>query len=146
MDRLLTADELAERLGMKTEWVWAQARAGRIPHVRLGRYRRFRESAVEEWLRELETGGSGRSASTPSPDPAAPTRVARRAPRRATTSISARPRHAARRQPVDPEGVRVRPSAAHIRQQIDGQLMDTHQKRPLGGQQRTSDFQGNDER
>jgi Helix-turn-helix domain len=34
------------------------ARAGRIPHVRLGRYRRFRESAVEEWLRELETGGA----------------------------------------------------------------------------------------
>ena len=58
MDKLLTADELAERLGMKTEWVWAQARAGRIPHVRLGRYRRFRESAVEEWLRELETGGA----------------------------------------------------------------------------------------
>jgi excisionase family DNA binding protein len=48
VDRLLTADEIAERLGMKTEWVWAQARAGRIPHVRLGRYRRFRESAVEE--------------------------------------------------------------------------------------------------
>jgi excisionase family DNA binding protein len=62
MDRLLTADELADRLGMKTEWVWAQARAGRIPHVRLGRYRRFRESAVEAWLRDLETGGSGRAA------------------------------------------------------------------------------------
>jgi excisionase family DNA binding protein len=57
MDRLLTAEEIAERLGMKTQWVWAQARAGRIPHVRLGRYRRFRESAVEAWLRELETGG-----------------------------------------------------------------------------------------
>ena len=57
MDQLLTADELAERLGIKTEWVWAQARAGRIPHVRLGRYRRFRESAVEAWLPELETGG-----------------------------------------------------------------------------------------
>ena len=63
MDRLLTADEVAERLGMKTEWVWAQARADRIPHVRLGRYRRFRESAVEEWLRELETGGTGRQSS-----------------------------------------------------------------------------------
>ena len=63
MDRLLTADELAERLGMKTEWVWAQARAGRIPHVRLGRYRRFRESAVEEWLRELEIGGTGHPSS-----------------------------------------------------------------------------------
>jgi excisionase family DNA binding protein len=58
LDRLLTADEIAERLGMKTEWVWAQARAGRIPHVRLGRYRRFRESAVEAWLRDLETGGT----------------------------------------------------------------------------------------
>ncbi len=68
MDKLLTADELAERLGMKTEWVWAQARAGRIPHVRLGRYRRFRESAVEEWLRELETGGAiARGAHRPSP-------------------------------------------------------------------------------
>ena len=47
MDRLLTAQEVAERLGVNTQWVWAQARAGRIPHVRLGRYRRFRESAVE---------------------------------------------------------------------------------------------------
>src|SRR5947209_9976952 len=50
MDRLLTAEEVAERLGMRTDWVWAQARAGRIPHVRLGRYRRFRESALEAWL------------------------------------------------------------------------------------------------
>jgi excisionase family DNA binding protein len=58
MDRLLTADEIAERLFMKTEWVCAQARAGGIPHVRLGRYRRFRESAVEAWLRDLETGGT----------------------------------------------------------------------------------------
>ena len=57
MDRLLTAEEIAERLGMKIDWVWAQARAGRIPHVRLGRYRRFRESAIEAWLSELETGG-----------------------------------------------------------------------------------------
>jgi excisionase family DNA binding protein len=58
MDRLLTAEEVAERLGMRTDWVWAQARAGRIPHVRLGRHRRFREAAVEAWLRDLETGGS----------------------------------------------------------------------------------------
>jgi excisionase family DNA binding protein len=54
MDRLLTAEEVAERLGVRTDWVWAQARAGRIPHVRLGRYRRFRESTLEAWLRELE--------------------------------------------------------------------------------------------
>ena len=64
MEKLMTSDEIAERLGMKTEWVWAQARAGRIPHVRLGRYRRFRESAVEAWLSDLETGGTRPSATT----------------------------------------------------------------------------------
>jgi predicted DNA-binding transcriptional regulator AlpA len=37
VDRLLTADEVAQRLGVRTQWVWAQARAQRIPHVRLGR-------------------------------------------------------------------------------------------------------------
>ena len=58
MDKLLTAEEIAERLGMRTDWVWAQARAGRIPHVRLGRYRRFRESAIEAWVSELESGGT----------------------------------------------------------------------------------------
>jgi len=54
MDRLLTAEEVAERLSVRTDWVWAQACAGRIPHVRLGRYRRFRESALEAWLAKLE--------------------------------------------------------------------------------------------
>jgi len=53
MDRLLTAEEVAQRLGVRTQWVWAQARAQRIPHVRVGRYRRFRESAVEAWVCEL---------------------------------------------------------------------------------------------
>ena len=68
MDRLLTAEEVAERLGMRTDWVWAQARAGRIPHVRLGRYRRFRDSAIEAWLRELEIG-SAAAPSSARPDP-----------------------------------------------------------------------------
>jgi excisionase family DNA binding protein len=54
MDRLLTAGEVAEQLGVRPQWVWAQARAGQIPHVRLGRYRRFRESAIEDWVCELE--------------------------------------------------------------------------------------------
>ena len=54
MTRLLTVEEVAERLGVTKDWVWAQARAGRIPHVRLGRYRRFREEAIDAWLRQLE--------------------------------------------------------------------------------------------
>ena len=51
---LLTAEEVAERLGVTKDWVWAQARAGRIPHIQLGRYRRFREEALERWLDALE--------------------------------------------------------------------------------------------
>jgi excisionase family DNA binding protein len=46
--RLLTDDDVAERLGVTKDWVWAQARDGRIPHVQLGRYRRFREEALDE--------------------------------------------------------------------------------------------------
>jgi excisionase family DNA binding protein len=65
MDRMLTAEEIAERLGMKTQWVWAQTRAGRIPHVRLGRYRRFRESAVEAWLRNHEADSTTPATTTP---------------------------------------------------------------------------------
>lgn len=54
MTPLLTVDDVAERLGVTKDWVWAQARAGRIPHVKLGRYRRFRVEAIEEWLGSLE--------------------------------------------------------------------------------------------
>jgi len=67
MDRLLTAEEIAEQLGVTPQWVWAQARAGLIPHVRLGRYRRFRESAVEAWLCELEAESSPRRSNRPAP-------------------------------------------------------------------------------
>lgn len=54
MTRLLTAEEVAARLGVPKTWVWARARAAEIPCVRLGRYRRFREDAVDAWIRELE--------------------------------------------------------------------------------------------
>jgi excisionase family DNA binding protein len=58
--QLLTAEQVAERLGMTREWVWAQVRADRIPHVRLGRYRRFRQESIDDWLREIEQGGLAR--------------------------------------------------------------------------------------
>ena len=67
VDRLLTAEEVAERLGVRTDWVWAQARAGRIPHVRLGRYRRFRESALEVWIAGLEAASTKPQATAPVP-------------------------------------------------------------------------------
>lgn len=45
-DRLLVASEVARLLRMTTAWVYAETRAGRIPCVHLGRYYRYRESAI----------------------------------------------------------------------------------------------------
>jgi excisionase family DNA binding protein len=63
---LLTAEEVAQRLGVTKHWVWEQARADRIPHLRLGRHLRFREEAIDAWLIELESTGSTRNASASS--------------------------------------------------------------------------------
>ena len=55
-DGLLTAEEVAAMLRMKRVWVYAETRRGAIPHVRLGRYVRYRRSAVTAWVHELEQG------------------------------------------------------------------------------------------
>lgn len=47
---LLTADELAAVLRVRKSWVYAATRSNAIPHVRLGRYVRFRADAIEAWL------------------------------------------------------------------------------------------------
>ena len=48
--RLLEADEVARYLGMRTDWVYREVRAGRLPHIRLGRAVRFRRESIEAWL------------------------------------------------------------------------------------------------
>jgi excisionase family DNA binding protein len=52
----MTAEELAVRLHVTVAWVWAETRAGRIPHLRLGRYVRYRRSMIAAWEREREAG------------------------------------------------------------------------------------------
>ncbi len=51
---LLTADELAEILGVPTGWIYRQSRVGAIPTVKLGRYYRYRLEAIERWIVERE--------------------------------------------------------------------------------------------
>jgi excisionase family DNA binding protein len=59
--RLLTAGEVADYLRVKRSWVYAETRAGRIPHVRLGRYVRYSPRAVERWIaKKAQIGGRGR--------------------------------------------------------------------------------------
>lgn len=54
--RHLTADEVAERLGIPVYSVYALAREGEIPHLRIGRRVRFREEDLEAWEDSLVEG------------------------------------------------------------------------------------------
>jgi excisionase family DNA binding protein len=56
-DRLLTADEVADRLGVPASWVRESARSGAMPCVRLGRYVRFDLDDVEAWLQDCKQPG-----------------------------------------------------------------------------------------
>jgi excisionase family DNA binding protein len=58
-DRLLTADELADVLTVPVSWVRDHTRSGAIPHLELGRYKRYRLDEVEAWLSTCRKGGIG---------------------------------------------------------------------------------------
>lgn len=63
-DRLLTAEEVAAMLRVTKAWVYAETRRGDLPHVRLGRYVRYREPALRRWI---EASERGRAAARPTP-------------------------------------------------------------------------------
>ena len=67
-DRLLTAVEVAELLSVPERWVREHTRSGLIPHVRLGRYIRYREEAIRGWIAEQERGGAAWRRHRPVPD------------------------------------------------------------------------------
>jgi len=67
---LLTAGQAAELLAVPKSWVLAEARADRIPHVRLGRYVRFDADEVAAWWQTRSRG--------PWRDRGAPAKQARR--------------------------------------------------------------------
>lgn len=53
---LVDAAEAGRLLSVPASWVLAEARAGRIPHVRLGRYVRFSAQELEDWWRARMRG------------------------------------------------------------------------------------------
>lgn len=57
---MLTAGEVATWLRVTKDWVYTQTRADHIPYVRLGRYVRYRRSAVKAWVAEIEQSTAGR--------------------------------------------------------------------------------------
>lgn len=57
---LIDAQAASELLGVPYTWLLAQARAGRIPHHRLGHYVRFNPDDLEQWLHETRSMPRGR--------------------------------------------------------------------------------------
>jgi len=56
-DPLLTADEVAGLMRVTRAWVYAATRSNLLPHLRLGRYVRYRRSAIVAWMASVERGG-----------------------------------------------------------------------------------------
>ena len=53
---LIDARAAGRLLGVPHTWLLAQARAGRIPHHRLGHYVRFNADDLKQWLGETRIG------------------------------------------------------------------------------------------
>ena len=53
-DKLLTAADVADLMRVTSAWIYAQTRQDAIPHLRLGRYVRYRRSAIEQWMAQIE--------------------------------------------------------------------------------------------
>jgi excisionase family DNA binding protein len=54
MEELLTIEELAGKLKVPKSWVYSRTREtgpGSLPRLKTGKYLRFEEGAVMEWLR-----------------------------------------------------------------------------------------------
>jgi excisionase family DNA binding protein len=58
-DALLTAEQVADLLSVSVNWVREATRSGAIPAIPLGRYWRYRESSILDWLDQLETRARG---------------------------------------------------------------------------------------
>jgi excisionase family DNA binding protein len=54
---LIDAEEVARILKVRVDYVWALCRADQIPHQCFGRVKRFRRSAIEQWMDRRERGG-----------------------------------------------------------------------------------------
>jgi excisionase family DNA binding protein len=78
--RLLEASEVAQLLNVNLSWLREATRAGVVPHIRLGKYVRYRWNALESWLAEIERSSTTQPKRIGSRDRRAPSngRVGRR--------------------------------------------------------------------
>lgn len=58
--KLMTVEELADKLSMKKSTLYQWTHEGFIPHIKMGKLLRFRWSDVERWLDERTNNGRTR--------------------------------------------------------------------------------------
>jgi excisionase family DNA binding protein len=49
-DELLDVNGLSTYLGVRASWVYKQTKENSIPFVKMGKYLRFRRSAIDKWV------------------------------------------------------------------------------------------------
>ena len=50
LEVLMDAEKVAEILGVDKAYIYTQARSGKMPSIKLGKYRRFSLSQLKKWL------------------------------------------------------------------------------------------------
>ena len=55
LDPLLGAEDVARILGVDVPYIYNQARAKKIPSIKLGKYRKFAPSQIKKWLDRKNT-------------------------------------------------------------------------------------------
>ena len=51
-ERLIGPKDVAEMYGLPISWVYSKAEEGILPHFKLGKYLKFRESEVATWIEQ----------------------------------------------------------------------------------------------
>ncbi|MBN2226821.1 MAG: helix-turn-helix domain-containing protein [candidate division Zixibacteria bacterium] len=57
MEKLLTPDQMAEYLSVQKSTIYQWTHEGFIPHIKLGKFVRFKASNVERWLEKMQSKG-----------------------------------------------------------------------------------------
>jgi len=55
-EKLIGVPALSDRFDLPRSWIYANAAAGVLPHLRLGKYLKFRPSEVDAWLEAQRRG------------------------------------------------------------------------------------------
>jgi excisionase family DNA binding protein len=62
MEKLLSADEIAELLGVKKSTIYQWTHQKYIPHIKLGNKVRFKPSQIDKWLEQRTYKGYSKRA------------------------------------------------------------------------------------